>query len=80
LDPRIAGFHERSFGGVIDLDTVAELVYKRCIPGDKRLYFEGAWRESPHNIKEEHVLSFFAQLSDQLENFLDELKSTPTSG
>ncbi|KAJ2906934.1 hypothetical protein MKZ38_009797 [Zalerion maritima] len=75
----IPGFHERFFGGVAELDTVSELVFKRCVKGDKPLHSGGAWTGWPHNAKEEEVLSFFAQLSDQLEKFAEEFRSTPTT-
>ena len=73
----IPGFHERFFGGIAELDTVSELVFKRCLKD--ALYSEGAWRGWPYNAKEEDVLSFFAPLSDRLEKIAEEFRSTPTT-
>ncbi len=73
---RVPGFHERFFGGVAELDTISESVFKRCMEGDNPLFCEG-WNGWPKDANQEDVLSFIAQLSDQLVNLAEDHMSTP---
>ncbi|KAG9229575.1 hypothetical protein BJ875DRAFT_537638 [Amylocarpus encephaloides] len=72
----VPGFHERVFGGVPDLETISESVFKRCMEGDNPLFCEG-WNGWSKDANQEDVLSLIAQLSDQLVNLAEDHRSTP---
>lgn len=74
----VLSFHEKFFGGVADLDTISQPIFKRCLKGDNPQYSEGRWRGWPQDAKQEDVLSFIAQLSDDLAKFAEDYKPIPT--
>ena len=66
----IPGFYAAFFGNVADLETVSKVVFKKCREGGNPLYYEeSGWDGCPKDVKQEDVLSWIAQMSEQFVKF-----------
>ncbi|KAN0076161.1 hypothetical protein V8E54_006303, partial [Elaphomyces granulatus] len=70
-------FHEAFFEGVVDLKAASEAVFKKCMEGNSPLYCEG-WSGWPEDSNQDRVLSWFAKLSEQLSEFAEGYRPSPT--
>ncbi|KAH6703019.1 hypothetical protein BKA61DRAFT_189254 [Leptodontidium sp. MPI-SDFR-AT-0119] len=80
LGPMYVGlrnFHETYFGDVADLETASAAVFKMCMEGNSPIFCEG-WSGWPEDANQDHVLGWFAELSEKLAAFAEDYKSTPT--
>ncbi|KAL6866710.1 hypothetical protein J3F83DRAFT_740900 [Trichoderma novae-zelandiae] len=68
-------FHETFFGSVAGLQAASEAVFKECVEGDSPLFSDG-WRGWPRDARQDDVLSWFAQLSDELAALAKPLRKT----
>ncbi|EXA28664.1 hypothetical protein FOVG_19742 [Fusarium oxysporum f. sp. pisi HDV247] len=74
----LPNFHRTFFGGVPDLETASEVVFRRCTEGDNPLFKEG-WSGWPAGAKESDVLTWFGCLIPKLEAFAGDCISTPAA-
>lgn len=73
------GFYAAFFGGVADLETASKVVFKKCREGSNPLYSEeSGWDGWPKDAKQEDVLSWIAQMSEQFAKFAEDHKSSQT--
>jgi len=70
-------FYECFFGDVADLELVSQAVFEKCMEGRNPLYSEG-WRGWAANANQEDVLTWFAELSENLAAFAEEYKPNST--
>ena len=64
----IPGFYA-VFEDVADLETASKVVFKKCREGGNPLYYEeSGWDGCPKDVKQEDVLSWIAQMSEQFAN------------
>ncbi|KAJ6019331.1 hypothetical protein N7522_001398 [Penicillium canescens] len=61
-------FYSTFFGGVSGLQTASNAVFKKCTEGSDALFADG-WKGWPKDADQEHVLSWFADLSEKLATF-----------
>jgi len=73
----VPGFEEAFFGGVLNLQSIAKTVYKKCQEGDDPLFNKetGGWQGWPSDAKEAEVLKWFQGLMKKLLNL--QQKVTP---
>ncbi|KAM7187663.1 hypothetical protein V8F20_010872 [Naviculisporaceae sp. PSN 640] len=72
-------FHETLFRGIATLETASEAVFKKCTEGNNPPFrAEGGWRGWPEDANQNRVLGWFADLSENLAAFADNLKFMPT--
>jgi len=74
LGPMYVGvhnFHETYFGDVADLETASAAVFRMCMEGDRPLFREG-WSGWPEDATQDHVLGWFAELSEKLAAFAED--------
>jgi hypothetical protein len=75
----IPGFYAAFFGNVADLETASKVVFKKCREGSNPLYCEDSgWDGWPKDAKQEDVLSWIAQMSEQFANLAADHKSSQT--
>lgn len=73
----IPGFYAAFFGNVEDLETASKVVFKKCREGSNPLYCEeSGWDGWPKDAKQEDVLSWIAQMSEQFANLAEDHKSS----
>jgi Fungal protein kinase len=80
LGPMYVGlhnFHEKYFGDVADLEATSKAVFNKCVEGSNPLFGEG-WSGWPKDANQDHVLDWFAELSEKLAAFAEDYKSIPT--
>ena len=70
-------FYETFFGRVADLGTASEAVFEKCKEGSKPLFSDG-WSGWPEDANQDHVLSWFSELSEKLATFAEDYRSIPT--
>jgi hypothetical protein len=70
-------FRETFFGGVANLETASEAIFKKCMKGSNPLFSEG-WSRWPKDANQDDVLSWFSDSSEKLAAFAEAYKSTPT--
>ncbi|KAK0726803.1 hypothetical protein B0T26DRAFT_638800 [Lasiosphaeria miniovina] len=70
-------FYETYFGRVADLRTASEAVFEKCKEGSEPL-FSGGWSGWPEDANQDHVLSWFSELSEKLATFAEDYRSIPT--
>jgi hypothetical protein len=70
---------EAFFGDVADLETTSKVVFKKYREGSNPLYCEeSGWDGWPKDAKQEDVLSWIAQMSEQFAKFAEDHKSSQT--
>ena len=70
-------FYETFFGRVADLGTASEAVFEKCKEGSEPLFSDG-WSGWPEDANQDHVLSWFSELSERLATFAEDYRSIPT--
>ncbi|KAK3367307.1 hypothetical protein B0T24DRAFT_387668 [Lasiosphaeria ovina] len=70
-------FYETFFGRVADLGTASEAVFEKCKEGSEPLFSDG-WSGWPEDANQDHVLSWFSELSEKLATFAEDYRSIPT--
>ncbi|KAF1363108.1 hypothetical protein EJ07DRAFT_163021 [Lizonia empirigonia] len=74
----VPGFFKAYLGEVLDLTHRAQAVFGKCKEGESPLYKEeSGWQSWPDAGKELDVLSWFAQLTEQLLEFAKEHHASP---
>jgi serine/threonine protein kinase len=73
----LRGFHETYFGGVADLKTASEVFFEQCQQGSSPRFDDG-WQGWPAGAKQDDVLSWFTDFSEELATFAEGRKPTPT--
>ncbi|KAK3332195.1 hypothetical protein B0T19DRAFT_439053 [Cercophora scortea] len=73
----IPRFYETFFGRVADLGTASEAVFEKCKEGSEPLFSDG-WSGWPEDANQDHVLSWFSELSEKLATFAEDYRSIPT--
>jgi Fungal protein kinase len=77
----VPGFFDAFFGGVTGLQSLAEVVFKKCQEGEDPLYkAEGGWHSWPKEAPEKEVLDWFKDVIDKFLRFTEENGSTPKVG
>jgi hypothetical protein len=66
----VPGFVEAFFGGILNLQSIAKTVFKKCQEGDDPLFNKeaGGWQGWPSDANEDKVLEWFQRL---MKKFLD---------
>ncbi|KAJ2896866.1 hypothetical protein MKZ38_005118 [Zalerion maritima] len=80
LGPMYVGlrhFHDTYFGGMADLHTASNVLFKLCLEGSDPLFQDG-WRGWPKDANQDDVLNWFAGFSDKLASFANVYKSNAT--
>ncbi|KAG8664999.1 uncharacterized protein FPOAC1_012977 [Fusarium poae] len=70
-------FHDAYFGGVAGLDAASQAFFDQCVEASDPL-FEDGWKGWPEDAKQDDVLSWFADFSDKLTEFVDSHGSIST--
>ena len=76
----IPNFFDTFFGELVNLESVAGAVFKKCQEDENPLYKEGeggGWRDWPEDAQEEKVLKWFKEQIDIFLEFTKECGSTP---
>ncbi|KAI9767834.1 MAG: hypothetical protein M1839_004335 [Geoglossum umbratile] len=76
----IPNFFDTFFGELMNLESVARAVFKKCQEDENPLYKEGeggGWRDWPEDAQEEKVLKWFKERIDMFLEFAKECGSTP---
>jgi hypothetical protein len=68
----IPRFFTTIFGGITGLESIAQVVFKKCKEGNKPMYHNGGWHGWPDDANERDVLYWFAELSGHLDKSADE--------
>ncbi|KAI9775934.1 MAG: hypothetical protein M1839_000723 [Geoglossum umbratile] len=77
----VPGFFDAFFSGVTVLQSLAEVVFKKCQEGEDSLYkAEGGWRSWPKEAPEKEVLEWFKNVINKFLRFTEENGSTPKIG
>lgn len=72
-------FRKTFFGSVAGLEAASEAVFKKCKEGSSPLFDNNkGWSGWPKDADQDGVLSWFANLYEQLVAFAEEYKSTPS--
>ncbi|KAM9877600.1 serine threonine-protein kinase sgk2 [Verticillium dahliae] len=71
----LPGFHEAYFGGVVGLDTASQAIFQKCEEGSCPLFRKG-WTGWPNDANQDGVLSWFADISQNLAAFAESFRPT----
>lgn len=69
--------YEIFFGRVADLGIISEAVFEKCKEGSEPLFSDG-WNGWPEDANQDHVLSWFSELSEKPATFAEDYRSIPT--
>ncbi|KAK3897955.1 dual serine/threonine and tyrosine protein kinase, partial [Staphylotrichum tortipilum] len=70
-------FHKAYFGSLPNLATASKTFFDDCFEGTSPL-FDGGWKKWPEGPKQDDVLGWFADFSDELAAFAKRHESAPT--
>lgn len=70
-------FHETYFGSVPNLENASQAPFKDCLEGNTPLFSNG-WKDWPEKAKQDDVLSWLADFTENLAAFTESFCSAPT--